>query len=63
MTSRGKFWGATGDARQNFGGAVAPPGTPLAPPLTWNSVAQLQARGPNVAREPNFEGPRTSAFI
>jgi len=29
MTSRGKFWGA----RQNFGGAVAPPGTPLAPPL------------------------------
>ena len=30
MTSRGKFWGG----RQNFGGAVAPPGTPLAPPLS-----------------------------
>ena len=27
------FGGATGGARQNFGGAVAPPGTPLAPPL------------------------------
>jgi len=33
MTSRGKFWGGTGGARQNFGGAVAPNGTPLAPPL------------------------------
>jgi len=33
MTSRGKFWGDTGGARQNFGGAVAPPGTSLAPPL------------------------------
>jgi len=28
-----KFGGATVGARQNFGGAVAPPGTPLAPPL------------------------------
>ena len=27
------FGGATGGARQNFGGAVDPPGTPLAPPL------------------------------
>jgi len=27
------FEGATGGARQNFGGALAPPGTPLAPPL------------------------------
>ena len=31
MTSREKFWGA----RQTFGGAVAPPGTPLAPTLHW----------------------------
>jgi len=29
------FWGA----RQNFGGAVAPPGTPLAPPLDMLNVA------------------------
>ena len=35
MTSRGKFWGATGEARKNIWGAVAPPGTPLAPPLCW----------------------------
>ena len=28
------FGGATGGARQNFGWAAAPPGTPLAPPLT-----------------------------
>ena len=28
-----KIWGATGGARKNFWGAVAPPGTPLAPPL------------------------------
>ena len=27
------FGGALGGAGQNFGGAVAPPGTPLAPPL------------------------------
>jgi len=27
------FGGATGEARQNFGGEVAPPGTSLAPPL------------------------------
>jgi len=27
------FGGATGGGRQNFGGTVAPPGTPLAPPL------------------------------
>jgi len=27
------FGGATGGARHNFGGAVAPPGTPIAPPL------------------------------
>ena len=27
------FGGATGGARQNFLGEVAPPGTPLAPPL------------------------------
>ena len=34
MTSRGKFWGGHwGGARQNFGGEVASPGTPLAPPL------------------------------
>jgi len=30
-----KFWGGHWGARQNFGAAVAPPGTPLAPPLTW----------------------------
>jgi len=28
-----KILGGTGGARQNFGGAVAPNGTPLAPPL------------------------------
>jgi len=28
-----KIWGATGGARQNFGGAVLPPGIPLASPL------------------------------
>ena len=33
MTSRGKFLGGHWGARQNFGGAVAPPGTPLAPTL------------------------------
>jgi len=33
MTSRGKFWGATGGTRQNFEGAVTPPGIPLAPTL------------------------------
>ena len=32
MTSRGKFWGATGGARQNFGGAVAPLAPPWHPP-------------------------------
>jgi len=39
MTSRGKFWRATGGARQNFGGAVEPPGTSLAPPV--GSTQQL----------------------
>ena len=33
MTSRGKFWKGHWGTRQNFGGAVAPPGNPLAPPL------------------------------
>ena len=33
MTSLGKFWGGHWGARQNFGGEVAPPVTPLAPPL------------------------------
>ena len=32
LTSRGKFWGSTG-GQAKFLGAVAPPGTPLAPPL------------------------------
>jgi len=33
LSEREKSWGATGGAWQNFGGAVAPPDTPLAPPL------------------------------
>jgi len=35
------FWGATGGASQNLGGAVATPGTPLAPPLPafmWTQI-------------------------
>jgi len=34
------FGGATGGARQNFGGEVALPGTPLAPPLISPIVQQ-----------------------
>jgi len=35
------FWGeGTGGARQNFGRAVDPPGTPLAPPLISPIVQQ-----------------------
>jgi len=33
MTSRGKFWGATGGPGKILGGQWPPPGTPLAPPL------------------------------
>ena len=45
MTSRGKFGGPLG-GRQNFGGAVSPPGTPLAPPLvTASGVRRKFPRG------------------
>jgi len=33
-----KFWGGSGGARQNFWGEVAPPGIPLAPPLSLGGV-------------------------
>jgi len=35
-----KNLGVTGRARQNFGGAVAPSGTPLAPPLMVGDTAR-----------------------
>ena len=33
MTSRGKFWGGHWGGQAKFWGEVAPPGTPIAPPL------------------------------
>ena len=45
MTSRGKFLGGHWGARQNFGGAVPPPGTPLAPPLNRSLKSSLKNPG------------------
>ena len=49
-----KFWGATGGARQNFEGAVPPPGTPLAPPLLdIMHAAPLLAKTPLISSHSN----------
>ena len=70
MTSRGKFWGVTGGARQNFRGAVPPPGTPLAPPLLLNimgeerlsGLAQMQLHRSGVVSPKIWEGAKMVDF-
>ena len=45
MTSRGKFWGGHWGARKKLGGAVAPPGTPLASPLGVKLACSVSCAG------------------